>query len=243
MPTTRMTNYRWYICAMLFFATTVNYLDRQVLSLTAPDFIMPAFHWSDTDYGNITGIFSFAYAICMLFAGRFVDWMGTKRGYLWAIGVWSVGACMHAVCGLITETYAGLGSAAELAQATGDVAVLIATVSTWCFLVARCVLALGEAGNFPAAIKVTAEYFPKKDRAFSTSIFNAGASVGALASPLLIPPLAKAFGWEMAFIIIGALGFLWMGLWVFMYDKPEKIRFVNAAELEYIEQDKHEIVA
>ncbi|OAM91338.1 MFS transporter [Termitidicoccus mucosus] len=239
----KMTNYRWYICAMLFFATTINYLDRQVLSLTAPDFIMPEFHWSDADYGNITGVFSFAYAICMLFAGRFVDWLGTKRGYLWAIGVWSVGACLHAVCGIITEAYVGLGSAAELAQAAGDVAVLIATVSTWCFLVARCVLALGEAGNFPAAIKVTAEYFPKKDRAFSTSIFNAGASVGALASPLLIPPLAKHFGWEMAFIIIGALGFIWMGVWVFMYDKPEKIRFVNAAELEYIEQDKHESAA
>jgi ACS family hexuronate transporter-like MFS transporter len=169
--------------------------------------------------------------------------MGTKRGYLWAIGVWSVGACMHAVCGLITEASVGLGSAAELAQATGDVAVLIATVSTWCFLVARCVLALGEAGNFPAAIKVTAEYFPKKDRAFSTSIFNAGASVGALASPLLIPPLAEHFGWEMAFVIIGVLGFIWMGFWVFMYDKPEKIRFVNTAELEYIEQDKHELAA
>jgi ACS family hexuronate transporter-like MFS transporter len=236
----KMTNYRWYICAMLFFATTVNYLDRQVLSLTAPDFIIPQFHWSDADYGNITGVFSFAYAICMLFAGRFIDWMGTKRGYLWAIGVWSVGACLHAACGVITRAYAGLGGAAELAQAAGDVAVLIATISMWCFLVARCVLALGEAGNFPAAIKVTAEYFPKKDRAFSTSIFNAGASVGALASPLLIPPLAKHFGWEMAFVIIGALGFVWMGLWVFMYDKPEKSRFVNAAELEYVEQDKHE---
>jgi ACS family hexuronate transporter-like MFS transporter len=242
-PPAPMTNYRWYICAMLFFATTVNYLDRQVLSLTAADFIIPEFHWTNTDYGNITGVFSFAYAICMLFAGRFVDWMGTKRGYLWAIGVWSAGACLHAACGLITKTYAGLDGAAELVQATGATAVLISTVSMWCFLVARCVLALGEAGNFPAAIKVTAEYFPKKDRAYATSIFNAGASVGALASPLLIPPLAQCLGWEMAFIIIGALGFIWMGAWVFMYDKPEKIRFVNAAELDYIEQDKHEPAA
>jgi ACS family hexuronate transporter-like MFS transporter len=112
----------------------------------------------------------------------------------------------------------------------------------YAFLVARCVLALGESGNFPAAIKVTAEYFPKKDRAFATSIFNAGASVGALGAPLSIPPLAKAFGWEWAFIIIGALGFAWMGFWVFMYDKPEvfhkKGKFVNKAELDYIEQDK-----
>lgn len=123
-------------------------------------------------------------------------------------------------------------------QATGDTAVLISTVSMYCFLVARSVLALGEAGNFPAAIKTTAEYFPKKDRAFATSIFNAGASIGALIAPLTIPLLAKACGWEMAFIIIGVLGFIWMGIWVFVYAKPEKSKFVNAAELEYIEQDK-----
>jgi ACS family hexuronate transporter-like MFS transporter len=130
----------------------------------------------------------------MLFAGRFIDWMGTKKGFLWAIGVWSLGACMHAACGVFTELWVGLGSVAELTKATGDVAVVIATVSMYAFLVARCVLALGEAGNFPAAIKVTAEFFPKKDRAFSTAIFNAGASVGALGAPLSIPPLAKAFG-------------------------------------------------
>jgi ACS family hexuronate transporter-like MFS transporter len=241
--TETMTNYRWVICAMLFFATTVNYLDRQVLSLTWDEFIKPEFHWNEEHYGNITGVFSLVYAICMLFAGRFIDWMGTKRGYLWAIGVWSVGACLHALCGVITEAQVGLHSAAELAGATGDAAVVIATISMYSFLVARSVLALGEAGNFPAAIKVTAEYFPKKDRAYATSIFNAGASIGALIAPLSIPPLAKAFGWEMAFIIIGALGFVWMGLWVFLYNKPEKSRFVNTAELEYVEQDKHEMGA
>ena len=174
----------------------------------------------------------------MLFAGRFIDWMGTKKGYLWAIGIWSAGACLHALCGIITENVVGLHSAAELMQATGDTAVLISTVSMYCFLVARSVLALGEAGNFPAAIKTTAEYFPKKDRAFATSIFNAGASIGALIAPLTIPLLAKACGWEMAFIIIGVLGFIWMGIWVFVYAKPEKSKFVNAAELEYIEQDR-----
>ena len=114
----------------------------------------------------------------------------------------------------------------------------IATVSMYCFLAARCILALGEAGNFPAAIKVTAEYFPKKDRAYATSIFNAGASIGALIAPLTIPILAKMFGWEMAFIVIGALGFVWMGMWVFMYDAPSKSKHVNKAELEYIEQDR-----
>jgi ACS family hexuronate transporter-like MFS transporter len=239
----KMTNYRWVICAMLFFATTINYLDRQVLSLTWDEFIKPEFHWNEDHYGTITSFFSIFYAICMLFAGRFVEWMGTKKGFLWAIGVWSAGACLHAFCAVVTESYTGLHSAAELTAAAGDVAVVIATVSMYCFIFARGVLALGEAGNFPAAIKATAEYFPKKDRAYATSIFNAGASIGALFAPLSIPPLAKVFGWEIAFIVIGALGFIWMGFWVFIYDKPEKSKRVNAAELEYIEQDKHEAVA
>ena len=137
--------------------------------------------------------------------------------------------------GIVTEAVAGMGSAAELVRATGDAVVLISTVSMYCFLVARSVLAIGESGNFPAAIKTTAEYFPKKDRAFATSIFNAGASIGALIAPLTIPLLAKAYGWEMAFII-GVLGFIWMGVWVFVYDKPENSKYVNAAELEYIRQ-------
>ena len=234
----KMTNFRWVICAMLFFATTVNYLDRQVLSLTWDEFIKPEFHWDESHYGTVTSIFSIIYAISMVFAGRFVDWLGTKKGYLWAIGIWSLGACMHAFCGIVTEAVAGLGSAAELVRATGDAVVLISTVSMYCFLVARSVLAIGESGNFPAAIKTTAEYFPKKDRAFATSIFNAGASIGALIAPLTIPLLAKAYGWELAFIIIGVLGFIWMGVWVFVYDKPEKSKYVNAAELEYIRQDK-----
>lgn len=234
----KMTNFRWVICAMLFFATTVNYLDRQVLSLTWDEFIKPEFHWNESHYGTVTSIFSIIYAISMVFTGRFVDWLGTKKGYLWAIGIWSLGACMHAFCGIVTESVAGMGSAAELVRATGDAVVLISTVSMYCFLVARSVLAIGESGNFPAAIKTTAEYFPKKDRAFATSIFNAGASIGALIAPLTIPLLAKAYGWEMAFIIIGVLGFIWMGVWVFVYDKPEKSKYVNAAELEYIRQDK-----
>ncbi len=242
LQTNKMTNYRWVICMMLFFATTINYLDRQVLSLTWDEFIKPEFHWDESHYGKITSVFSIVYAVAMLFAGRFIDWMGTKKGFIWAIVVWSVGACMHAFCGLFTESQVGLNSAAELVQATGDVAVVIATVSMWAFLVARCVLAIGEAGNFPAAIKVTAEYFPKRDRAYATSIFNAGASIGALIAPLTIPVLAKAWGWEMAFIVIGALGFVWAGLWVFMYSAPAKSKYVNEAELVYIEQDKDDNV-
>ena len=244
-----MTNWRWWMVVLLFVATTVNYMDRQVLSLTWKDFIAPEFHWTDGDYGLITAIFSLVYAICMLFAGKFVDWMGTKKGYLWAIGIWSAGACLHAACGWATMHIEGYASAETMAALeTGSAAALaIASTSVWLFLAARCILALGEAGNFPAAIKVTAEYFPKKDRAFATSIFNSGASVGALVAPATIPILAQFFkdrgiggGWEMAFIIIGALGFIWMGFWVFMYNKPEKSRFVNEAELAYINQDDAE---
>ncbi|HLO60878.1 MAG TPA: MFS transporter [Bacteroidales bacterium] len=238
--TQTISKFRWTICSLLFFATTINYLDRQVLSLTWDEFIKPEFHWNESHYGTITSFFSIFYAVCMLFAGRFVEWMGTKRGFLWAIGVWSAGACLHAVCGQVTQANVGLHSAAELTTATGDMAVKIATVSMWCFLFARGILAFGEAGNFPAAIKTTAEYFPKKDRAFATSIFNAGASIGALFAPLSIPPLAKHFGWETAFILIGALGFIWMAFWVFLYDKPANSRHVNEYELRYIEQDRNE---
>ena len=235
-----MTNWRWWICSLLFVATTVNYLDRQVLSLTYKEFIAPEFHWTDADYGTITSLFSIFYAIACLFAGKFVDWMGTKKGYLIAIGVWSLGAVMHAGCGIATTWFVdGVDSVAALraVEAGSNVALTISTVSVYLFLLCRGILALGESGNFPAAIKTTAEYFPKKDRAFATSIFNAGASVGALAAPLLIPPLAKNFGWEMAFIIIGGLGFIWMFFWQFMYDKPEKSKHVNEAELAYIHQD------
>lgn len=235
----RMSNFRWVICGLLFLATTVNYLDRQVLSLTWKDFIAPEFHWSDNDYGTITGFFSIFYAIANLFAGKLIDWLGTKRGYLIAIFVWSTGAILHAGCGWLAMHIEGYGSMEELAliQHGSDAAVALATVSVWLFLSCRLVLAIGEGGNFPAAIKVTAEYFPKKDRAFATSIFNSGASVGALAAPATIPLLARAWGWEMAFVIIGMLGFVWMGLWIWLYDKPVGSKYVNEAELAYIEQD------
>ena len=223
----KKTNFRWIICSLLFFATTVNYMDRQVLSLTYKDFIAPVFGWTDNDYGTITGVFSIIYAICNLFAGKFIDKLGTRKGYLWAIFIWSLGACLHAGC--------GFGNSAL--NAIGFTGMFGITVSVWLFLACRSVLALGEAGNFPAAIKVTAEYFPKKDRAFATSIFNAGSSVGALAAPLTIPLIAKWCGWEMSFIIIGALGFLWMGFWMWLYKKPSESSRVNEAELAYINQD------
>ena len=236
----KKTNFRWMICSLLFFATAVNYLDRQVLSLTWKDFIAPEFHWTDADYGVITGYFSLIYAFCNLFAGKFVDWMGTKKGYMWAIFIWSLAACLHALCGWATFHFVdGVDSIAAMrALETGSaLALSVASVSVWLFLGCRCLLALGEAGNFPAAIKVTAEYFPPKDRAFSTSIFNAGSSVGALVAPATIPLIAEKFGWEMAFIIIGALGFVWMGFWQFLYKKPSENPRVNEAELKYITEE------
>lgn len=233
-----MTHYRWPICMMMFLALTINYLDRQVLSLTWDEFIKPEFHWNEMHYGVVTATFSIVYALGMLFAGRIIDWLGTKKGYLWSIGIWSAGACLHAFCGILTESVVGVEDKAHLIAATGDLAVLVSTVSMYFFLAARCVLAIGESGYFPVAVKVTAEYFPKRDRAFATSVFNAGASIGALVAPLSIPLLAKYWGWEFAFVAIGVLGFVWMGFWVFMYAPPAQSRFVNQAELDYIEQDK-----
>jgi ACS family hexuronate transporter-like MFS transporter len=242
MNQTKQSKYRWTICSLLFFATTINYLDRQVLSLTWKDFISPEFHWTNNDYGNITALFSIFYAVSMLFAGRFVDWMDTKKGFLWAIGIWSVGAVLHAFCGIATSGiitgnwFVGFEGAKHAIEQVNNVALII-NVSVALFIFARFVLAVGEAGNFPAAIKATAEYFPKKDRALATSIFNAGATIGALAAPLTIPVIAKHYGWEMSFIIIGALGFVWMGFWIFYYKKPDANPKVNAEELAYINQD------
>ncbi|MBR2946561.1 MAG: MFS transporter [Bacteroidaceae bacterium] len=243
----KSTNFRWVICGMLFLATTINYMDRQVLSLTWKDFIAPEFHWTDADYGRIAAVFSLVYAVANVFAGRFIDWIGTRKGYVWAIVIWSFGACMHAFCGLATIWHLDLGGSEDLFQATGALAVTISTVSAYFFIISRVVLGIGEAGNFPAAIKVTAEYFPKKDRAFATSIFNSGSTIGALVAPLSIPLLARYFknvgignGWEMAFIIIGALGFVWLGFWLFLYQKPEKSKYVNQEELKYIHLDDEE---
>ena len=237
-----MTRYRWVICAMLFFATTVNYLDRQVLSLLQP-MLEEEFHWTDNDYGTITAIFSLFYAISMLFAGRFIDWMGTRKGYAWSIAIWSAGAALHALCGVLTEKWVGLPDADALRAVVAgtDLAATISMVSVTFFIIARCVLALGEAGNFPAAIKATAEYFPKKDRAFATGIFNSGANVGAIVAPLTVPLMAELWGWEMAFIIVGLIGFIWMGIWLFIYKPIADNPKVNDAERAYIQQDDAEL--
>lgn len=222
--------YRWTICTLLFFATTVNYLDRQVLSLLAPG-LSKEFGWTNTDYANITSVFQFVYAISMLFAGRLIDRMGTKAGFTLAIIIWSIGAIMHAVA-------VPIGSG-------------VSTILTWIgigavpfsiagFMVARAVLGFGESGNFPAAIKATAEYFPKKERSFATGIFNSGANVGAILAPLTVPWIAETWNWQTAFVLIGAIGFIWLLFWKVYYAIPREQKRMSAEELAYIESDKED---
>lgn len=219
--------YRWTICALLFFATTVNYLDRQVLSLLKP-VLEDKFGWTNSQYADIASAFQFTYAIAMLFAGRIIDKMGTKKGYTWAIIIWSIGAIIHALAIPIGE---------GLISGLGWIGIAAIPVSVIGFMFSRAVLAIGEAGNFPAAIKATAEYFPKKERSFATGIFNSGANVGAILAPLSVPWIEKHWGWQAAFLIIGAVGFLWMFFWLVYYEKPEKQKRLSAAELEYINSD------
>jgi ACS family hexuronate transporter-like MFS transporter len=221
-------NFRWTICALLFFATTVNYLDRQVLSLLKP-LLEDEFGWTNTQYANIASVFQFTYAICMLFAGRIIDILGTKKGYTWAIIIWSIGAIVHALA-------IPIGTA--MSAALGWIGIISVPVSVLGFMVSRAVLGLGESGNFPAAIKVTAEYFPKKERSFATGIFNSGTNVGAILAPLTVPWIASNWGWEMAFIIIGGIGFLWLFFWLALYEIPSKQKRLGKAELDYILETK-----
>nr|WP_315189355.1 MFS transporter [uncultured Flavobacterium sp.] len=221
---TKIKNYRWTICGLLFFATTVNYLDRQVLSLLAPA-LSKEFNWSNSDYANITAVFQFIYAISMLFAGRIIDKLGTKWGYILAISIWSIGAIMHAysivIGGVFTNVLAWVGISAVPISIAG-------------FMVSRAVLGFGESGNFPAAIKVTAEYFPKKERALATGIFNSGSNVGAILAPLTVPWIAVNWGWQSAFIAVGAIGFIWILFWNALYEKPENQKKLSKEEYDYI---------
>ncbi|MXN93194.1 MFS transporter [Flavobacterium sp. Sd200] len=220
-------SYRWTICALLFFGTTINYLDRQVLSLLHP-VLEKEFGWTNSDYGTITAVFQLAYAIFMLLAGRFVDKLGVKKGYTIALIIWSIGAMIHA--------YAiEIGSVA--ANILGVIGVSGISISVLGFIIARLVLGMGESANFPAAIKATAEYFPKKERALATGIFNSGSNIGAILAPLTVPWLAYHLGWQSSFIIIGALGFIWLLFWLVYYDTPLKQKRLSAEELQYIAHD------
>jgi ACS family hexuronate transporter-like MFS transporter len=199
-------HYRWTICGLLFFATTINYIDRQVLSILAPH-LQSVFGWNEKDYGYIIMAFQIAYAVGLLFAGRMLDRFGVRIGYSIAMVVWSLSAASHALASSVIS-----------------------------FASARFGLALGESANFPAAIKTVAEWFPKKERALATGIFNSGSTVGAIVAPLLIPFLAVTFGWQAAFIATGALGFIWLVFWLLFYKKPEKA--ASPKELAHIQSDK-----
>ncbi len=218
--------YRWTICSLLFFATTINYLDRQVLSLLKPT-LEEQFHWSNSDYANIASVFQFTYAISMLFAGRIIDKLGTKWGFAWALIIWSIGATIHGFAIPIGES---------VTACLGWVGIAAVPVSIAGFMFSRMILGIGESGNFPAAIKATAEYFPKKERSLATGIFNSGANVGAILAPLTVPWIAANWGWESAFFIIGGVGFLWLIFWFMFYEKPEHQKRLSAEELEYIQE-------
>ncbi|MBR5350684.1 MAG: MFS transporter [Prevotella sp.] len=206
----KKTNIRWVVVALLFFATTINYIDRQVIGLLKP-YIQEDLQWSETDYGYIVTAFQIAYAIGMLACGRLLDKVGSKLGYSIAIIVWSIGATLHAA----VRSVAGFGFA-------------------------RAVLGLGEAGNFPAAVKTIAEWFPKKDRAYATGLFNSGSTIGAIIAPIIVVGITLQWGWRWAFIITGLLGFVWVVAWWIIYKAPHENKKVNAAELAYIEQDEEE---
>ena len=221
-------NYRWTICGLLFFATTVNYLDRQVLSLLAPS-LSKEFNWTNSDYANITAVFQLIYAFSMLFAGRIIDKLGTKKGYVLAIIVWSLGAIMHAYSLPVGTAF----STFMVWLGMGAVPVSIAG-----FMLSRAVLGFGESGNFPAAIKAVAEYFPKKERSLATGIFNSGANVGAILAPLTVPWIALNYGWESAFISVGIIGFVWIIFWFMFYEIPSQQYRLSKAEFDYIHHDE-----
>jgi len=203
----KIGNLRWTICALVFFATTINYLDRAVISLLKST-LSKELSWDDADYANIEIAFKISYAIGLMLAGRIIDKIGTKKGYSWATGLWSLAAIAHAFA-----------------------------KNVFGFAVARAALGITEAGNFPAAIKTTAEWFPKKERALATGLFNSGANIGAIVAPLTVPFIAVTFGWQWAFILTGILGFFWLIVWQKYYHTPATHPKITPEELAYINSD------
>jgi len=200
-------NSRWTIVALLFFATTINYIDRQVIGILKP-FITQDLGWNENDYGHIVAAFQIAYAAGMLITGRLLDQLGTRLGYLWAVVVWSIAGIAHAAA-------SGIGS----------------------FAYARAALGIGESANFPAAVKSVAEWFPQKERAFATGLFNSGSTVGAIIAPIIVTGFTVTLGWRWAFVATGALGFVWIIFWLAFYHSPSKHPKLTKAEFEYIHQD------
>jgi ACS family hexuronate transporter-like MFS transporter len=208
----KLGRYRWTILSLIFFATTVNYLDRQVISLLKDDYLEPMFKWTESDYANIVIVFQLCYAIGMLGVGWVIDKIGTKLGYALSLAVWSVASIFHA-----------------------------AARSTLGFMIARGILGMSEAGNFPAAIKTVAEWFPKKERALATGLFNSGSNVGAIIAPLTVPLIAVVWGWQWAFILTGAIGLIWLAFWLIIYEIPAKHKKLSPKELIYINSDKESL--
>ncbi len=202
-----MTNYRWRIVVLLFIATTINYLDRQVISLLKPT-LETDFNWSETDYSHIVMAFQAAYALSYVVFGRLIDKIGTKLGYTIAVSFWSIAAVLHALA-----------------------------TSTFGFGVYRALLGLGEGGNFPAAIKTVAEWFPKKERALATGIFNSGTNIGAVIAPIMVPWVLGSYGWQAAFLLTGLIGFVWLFFWWWNYESPQRHKKLPAEELLYITSD------
>jgi ACS family hexuronate transporter-like MFS transporter len=213
MSTATIGKYRWTICSLLFFATTINYLDRSVISFLKSTFT-DELHWNDADYANVEIAFKLAYAIGLLGAGRLIDKLGTRIGYALATIIWSLAAVGHA----LVSTVFGFG-------------------------IARSILGVSEAGNFPAAIKTVAEWFPKKERALATGIFNSGANVGAILAPLTVPWIVVHWSWQYAFVITGSFGFIWLIFWFRMYDVPSRHKRLSTEELNYINSDPAETPA
>jgi ACS family hexuronate transporter-like MFS transporter len=222
-------HYRWVICALLFLAATINYIDRQVLGILKPT-LQAQFGWSEIDYSDIVFSFQLAYAIGLLLAGRIIDVVGTKMGFTIFIIVWSVAAIAHAEAPLFG------GAAAAFFGIIG----LSYSASVAGFMLVRFALGLGEAGNFPAAIKVVAEWFPRRERAFATGLFNSGTNIGAIVTPMVVPWITLTWGWYWAFIATGAIGFFWLLLWVPLYGRPDTHSRVKPAELAHIHSDPPE---
>ena len=251
-PKTRVGNFRWAICSLLFFAATINYIDRQVIGILKPT-LTEQFGWSELDYSWIVFAFQTAYAIGLLFVGKLMDRIGTKIGFALAIVVWSIAAMAHAwapeigtvfapvVAPIVAAVVSAFNSISSVFGAAPWTFTLSASVAG--FMVVRFLLGIGEAGNFPASIKTVAEWFPKKERAFATGIFNAGTNVGALATPLAVPLIVIAWGWYEAFIFTGIIGFIWLAFWLLIYKRPEEHKRLSKTELEYIQSDPVEPTA
>jgi ACS family hexuronate transporter-like MFS transporter len=228
----RVGNYRWMICVLLLFAAIINYVDRQIIGILKPT-LTTEFGWSDERiYSSIVFCFQLAYAIGFLFAGRFMDRVGVRAGFAISVSLWSIAAMAHGLAGYVDWTIPML----NLDSKAGFMIVTLTGAAAG-LAVARFALGIGEAGAFPASIKTVAEWFPKKERALATGIFNSGTNVGAIVTPLTVPWIAGHWGWQWAFIITGALGFLWVAWWWVAYRHPEQHPRLKPTELAYIRSD------